>query len=149
MHSMSTVLKLKMLDSEIEVPRRAHPTDAGLDLRTTHDLDIAPGERANAHLGVAIALEDGYMGFLQPRSGLAMKQGLSIVNTPGLIDSHYRGELIAILLNTDKERTIHLKRGDRVAQLVVVPQPEVDIQYVADLDVTDRDVDGYGSSGID
>ncbi len=112
-------LNIKRLDPTVELPKYAHPTDAGLDLRSNEDCVLKPFERRLVSTGLAIALPDGYAGFVQPRSGLAIKQGLSIVNTPGLIDAHYRGELKVILINLDPSNNIQINKGDRIAQLVI------------------------------
>lgn len=139
---------IKRLDPNVELPRYAHPSDAGLDLRSNESCDLAPFERRLVSTGLAIALPDGYAGFVQPRSGLAIKQGLSILNTPGLIDAHYRGELKIILVNLDPHQTIHIDRGDRIAQLVIQEVPTVTLVEVDDLDQTDRGCGGFGSSGV-
>lgn len=139
---------IKRLDPNVELPRYAHPSDAGLDLRSNESYDLAPFERRLVSTGLAIALPDGYAGFVQPRSGLAIKQGLSILNTPGLIDAHYRGELKIILVNLDPHQTIHIDRGDRIAQLVIQEVPTVTLVEVDDLDQTDRGCGGFGSSGV-
>ena len=140
-------LPIKRLDPTVELPSYAYPGDAGLDIRSSEDVELAPLERRLIHTGLAIALPDGYAGFMQPRSGLAIKEGLSIVNTPGLIDAHYRGELMIIAINTDKENTIHIKRGDRIAQLVIQRVPAVELVEVDELDKTERGEGGFGSSG--
>lgn len=141
-------VKIKRLDSEVVLPTYAHSGDAGLDLRSNVDVDIAPFERVLIPTGLAIAIPEGYAGFVQPRSGLALKQGFSIVNTPGLIDAHYRGELKVIAINTDKYETIHIAKGDRVAQLVIQEVPIVNLIAVDELDQTDRGEGGFGSSGV-
>lgn len=141
-------VSIKRLDPSVELPRYAHPTDAGLDLRTNESFDLAPYERKLVSTGLAIALPDGYAGFVQPRSGLAIKNGLSIVNTPGLIDAHYRGELKIVLINLDPNETIHIERGERIAQLVIQEVPAVDLIEVDELDETDRGAGGFGSSGV-
>lgn len=145
--SKEVVLRLKKLDQELPTPKYANPGDAGLDLYSAEDVTLQPGERAMVATGIAIALEPGFAGFVQPRSGLAAKQGLSIVNTPGLIDSGYRGEIKVIALNTDSANAIEIKRGDRVAQLVIQEVPLVQILEVAELDDTERSTSGFGSSG--
>ena len=109
---------------------------------------LKPFERRLVSTGLAIALPDGYAGFVQPRSGLAIKQGLSIVNTPGLIDAHYRGELKVILINLDSTNDIHINKGDRIAQLVIQEVPTVNLVEVEELDETDRGNGGFGSSGV-
>lgn len=139
---------IKRLDPTVELPRYAHPTDAGLDLRANETVDLAPFERRLVSTGLAIGLPNGYAGFVQPRSGLAIKQGLSIVNTPGLIDAHYRGELKVILINLDPNNTVHIERGDRIAQLVIQEVPTVKLIEVDELDETDRGSSGFGSSGV-
>ena len=141
-------VSIKRLDPSVELPRYAHPTDAGLDLRANETFDLAPFERKLVSTGLAIALPDGYAGFVQPRSGLSIKQGLSIVNTPGLIDAHYRGELKIILINLDSHETIHIERGERIAQLVIQEVPTVNLVEVDELDETDRGAGGFGSSGV-
>ncbi len=145
--SKQTVLKLKKLDAELPTPKYANPGDAGLDLYSREDVVLKPGERRIIGTGIAIAIEPGFAGFVQPRSGFAAKQGFSIVNTPGLIDSGYRGEIGVIGLNTDPEIDIEIKRGDRIAQLVIQEVPEVTIEEVEELDDTVRSSGGFGSSG--
>lgn len=142
-----TVLKLKKLDADLPTPKYANPGDAGLDLYSREDVVLKPGERRIIGTGIAIAIEPGFAGFVQPRSGFAAKQGFSIVNTPGLIDSGYRGEIGVIGLNTDPENVIEIKRGDRIAQLVIQEVPEVTIEEVDELDDTVRSSGGFGSSG--
>src|SRR5215475_371492 len=110
---------IRRLDPGLPLPARAHPGDAGVDLYAASDIDLAPGERAVVPTGIAIALPDGYAGFVHPRSGLAAKHGVTLVNAPGTIDSGYRGEIKVILLNTDPAQAVSLRRGDRIAQLVV------------------------------
>ena len=123
-------VNIKRLDPTVELPKYAHPTDAGLDLRSNEDCILKPFERRLVSTGLAIALPDGYAGFVQPRSGLAIKQGLSIVNTPGLIDAHYRGELKVILINLDPTNNIQINKGDRIAQLVIQEVPTVNLVEV-------------------
>ncbi len=125
-------VNIKRLDPTVELPKYAHPTDAGLDLRSNEDCVLKPFERRLVSTGLAIALPDGYAGFVQPRSGLAIKQGLSIVNTPGLIDAHYRGELKVILINLDPSNNIQINKGDRIAQLVIQEVPTVNLIEVED-----------------
>ena len=119
-----------------------------MDLRSNEDCVLKPFERRLVSTGLAIALPDGYAGFVQPRSGLAIKQGLSIVNTPGLIDAHYRGELKVILINLDPSNNIQINKGDRIAQLVIQEAPTVNLIEVDELDKTDRGNGGFGSSGV-
>lgn len=141
-------VNIKRLDPTVELPKYAHPTDAGLDLRANEACTLKPFERRLVSTGLAIALPDGYAGFVQPRSGLAIKQGLSIVNTPGLIDAHYRGELKVILINLDPTNNIQINKGDRIAQLVIQEVPTVNLVEVEELDKTDRGAGGFGSSGV-
>ncbi len=141
-------VKIKRLDPELPLPRYANPGDAGLDLYSAQDVTIEPGRRVMIPTGVAIALPQGYAGFVQPRSGLAAKKGLSIVNTPGLVDSGYRGELKVIAINSDAEEPIVISRGERVAQLVVQRVPSVELVEVDELDQTERGEGGFGSTGL-
>lgn len=141
-------MKIKVLDNGIPKPSYAKPGDAGLDLRSTIDVVIEPGCRVLIPTGVSVAIPEGYAGFVQPRSGLALKHGLTIVNTPGLIDSGYRGELGVIALNTDKSDFFVVNRGDRIAQLVIQAVPVVNLIEVEELDETERGGTGFGSSGL-
>ena len=129
------------------MPERAYAGDAGLDLSACERVELAPGERALVPTGLAVAIPEGHAGFVQPRSGLAAKHGISMVNTPGLIDSGYRGELLVNLLNTDRRETFVVEPGMRIAQLVVVPIPELAVTEVDELPASDRAVRGFGSSG--
>lgn len=140
-------MPIKILDSGIPAPCYAKPGDAGLDLRSAVDAVVGPGQRALIPTGVAVAIPEGYAGFVQPRSGLALKHGITIVNTPGLIDSGYRGELGVVLLNTDSKEVFVVNRGDRIAQLVIQAVPVVELVEVEELDETDRGGTGFGSSG--
>lgn len=141
-------VNIKRLDNNVELPRYAYPGDAGLDLRASKAVDIKPFQRVLIPTGLAIALPDGYAGFVQPRSGMAFKQGLSIVNTPGLIDSQYRGELKIIAINLDPDEVIHIECGERVAQLVIQQVPTVKLIEVDELEDTERGIGGFGSSGV-
>ena len=129
------------------MPARAYAGDAGLDLTACERVELAPGERALVPTGLAVAIPEGHAGFVQPRSGLAAKHGISIVNTPGLVDSGYRGELLVNLLNTDPRETFVVEPGMRIAQLVVVPVPELTAVEVDELPDSHRAVRGFGSSG--
>lgn len=140
-------VSIKRLDPSVELPAYAYQGDAGLDLRANESIRLKPFERAMVSTGLAIAIPDGYAGFVQPRSGLAIKRGLSIVNTPGLIDAHYRGELKIIAINLDPEHDIMIERGERIAQLVIQEVPSVELVEVDELDATDRGNGGFGSSG--
>jgi dUTP pyrophosphatase len=128
------------------VPARAYSGDAGLDLAACERVELAPGERALVATGLAVAIPEGYAGFVQPRSGLAAKHGISIVNTPGLVDSGYRGELQVALLNTDARETFVVEPGMRIAQLVVLAVPGIDLVEVESLPASERGARGFGSS---
>ena len=141
------ILPIKRLDEEVELPSYAYEGDAGLDLRSAEDVVLKPFERRLVSTGLAIAIPDGYAGFVQPRSGLALRGGLSMANTPGLIDAHYRGELKVCAINLDPEREIHITKGERIAQLVIQKVPRVSLMEVDSLDETDRGAGGFGSSG--
>lgn len=139
---------IKLLDPELPAPAYAKPGDAGADLRSRIDFELEPGERALVPTGVAIALPEGYVGLVHPRSGLATKNGITIVNAPGTVDSGYRGELMVTLLNTDKTKSFHVQRGDRIAQLVIQKYEHATFTIVDELDQTERGSSGFGSSGI-
>jgi dUTP pyrophosphatase len=128
------------------MPGRAYAGDAGLDLSACERVELGPGERAMVSTGLAVAIPEGYAGFVQPRSGLAAKYGISIVNTPGLVDSGYRGELLVNLLNTDGRDTFVVEPGMRIAQLVIVRVPAVELVEVDELPESERGVSGFGSS---
>jgi dUTP pyrophosphatase len=138
---------LTRLDPELPVPTYARAGDAGVDLRCTGDVVLAPGERAVVGTGVAIALPPGYAGFVHPRSGLAARAGLSVVNAPGTVDSGYRGEILVCLINHDPRAEVHLRRGDRIAQLVVQRVEQVRFVEVPDLPGSERGAGGHGSTG--
>lgn len=139
-------LQVARLRPEAVLPARAYAGDAGLDLATCERIVLAPGQRAVVPTGIAVAVPDGYAAFVQPRSGLAARNGLAIVNSPGLIDSGYRGEVKVVLLNTDPRQTFVAEAGECIAQLVVLPVPEVDLVEVAELPASERGVRGFGSS---
>ena len=141
-------LPIKRLDDSVELPTYAYEGDAGLDLRASESVVLRPFERRLIGTGLAVAIPDGYAGFVQPRSGLALKHGLSMAITPGLVDAHYRGELKVCAINLDPNNDIHISRGDRIAQLVIQRVPVVDLVEVKELDVTDRGIGGFGSSGV-
>jgi dUTP pyrophosphatase len=128
------------------LPARAYSGDAGFDLAACERVVLDPGERALVPTGVAVAIPEGYAGFVQPRSGLAVKHGISIVNTPGLVDSGYRGELKVALLNTDTREPFIVEPGMRIAQLVVMPVPELELVEVDELPESERGVRGFGST---
>ncbi|HEX9379953.1 MAG TPA: dUTP diphosphatase [Gaiellaceae bacterium] len=140
-------LPIQRLRDEAVVPERAYEGDAGLDLAACELVELAPGERAIVGTGLAVAIPEGYAGFVQPRSGLADRHGISIVNAPGLIDSGYRGELKVILLNTDRSKPFVVEPGMRIAQLVVLAVPELELLELDELPATERGVRGHGSSG--
>ncbi|OFO36143.1 deoxyuridine 5'-triphosphate nucleotidohydrolase [Corynebacterium sp. HMSC075D04] len=140
-------IAVKRLDPDLPLPHRAHPEDAGADLYSAEDVMLQPGERALIGTGIAIALPVGTVGLIHPRSGLAAKQGLSIVNTPGTVDAGYRGELKVCLINTDRSEPIVITRGMRIAQLVVQRVELASFQEVDELDETVRGAGGYGSTG--
>ena len=144
----TVTVPIKRLDPTVDLPQYAYAGDAGLDLRASEDVTLAPFERRLIPTGLAIAIPEGYAGFVQPRSGLALKQGLSMANTPGLIDAHYRGELKICAINLDPKTDIVIKRGDRIAQLVIQQVPVVELVEVDELDETDRGAGGFGSSGV-
>ncbi|CAB4367924.1 MAG: dUTP diphosphatase [Actinobacteria bacterium] len=140
-------IQIKRLDADLPLPQLAHVGDAGLDIYSAIDMVLAPnGGRALIPTGIAISIPIGYAGFVLPRSGLALKHGISVVNAPGLIDSHYRGEIKVVLLNTDQNRPYHVYRGDRIAQLVIQRVEEVTWTEVDSLDDNDRG-GGFGHSG--
>jgi dUTP diphosphatase len=139
-------LPVRRLRDNAVVPERAYGGDAGLDLVACDRVELAPGERALVGTGLAVAIPEGYAGFVQPRSGLAAKSGITIVNTPGLVDSGYRGELKVVLLNTDREEPFVVEPGMRIAQLVVLPVPPVSLLEVDELPESERGVRGFGSS---
>jgi dUTP pyrophosphatase len=141
-------LPIQRLRDDAVVPTRAYAGDAGLDLASCERVELGPGERATVATGLAVAIPDGYAGFVQPRSGLASRHGITIVNTPGLVDSGYRGELKVILLNTDATEVFVVEPGMRIAQLVVMQVPEIDPIEVDELPESERGGRGFGSSAV-
>jgi dUTP pyrophosphatase len=139
-------LAIQRLREGAVVPERAYSGDAGLDLAACERVELGPGERAVVCTGLAVAIPEGYAGFVQPRSGLAARHGLSVVNSPGLVDSGYRGELRVVLLNTDLAERFVIEPGMRIAQLVVLPVPELEVLEVDELPASERGVRGFGSS---
>jgi dUTP pyrophosphatase len=139
-------LPIQRLREDAVVPARAYSGDAGFDLAACEHVELGPGERAVVGTGLAVAIPDGYAGFVQPRSGLAARNGVTVVNTPGLIDSGYRGEVQVILLNTDKAESFVVEPGMRIAQLVVMPVPELELVESDELPESERGVRGFGSS---
>ena len=144
----SLQIDITKLRDDAVVPGYAYPGDAGVDLRAIEAVTLAPFERALVPTGLAIAIPEGYAGFVQPRSGLAIKQGVTVLNTPGLIDSHYRGELKVALINLDANSTFEVHPGDRIAQLVIQKVENVSWHLVEKLDETERGAGGFGSSGV-
>ncbi len=138
---------IQRIDPDFELPGYAHPGDAGLDLVTTVDAVLAPGERVLLPTGIAIALPEGYAAFVHPRSGLAVRYGVSLVNAPGTIDAGYRGEISVSLINLDPRDPVTLRRGDRIAQLVIQRVEHAVLHEVAQLPGSDRAEGGFGSSG--
>jgi dUTP pyrophosphatase len=135
-------------NSMAPIPAYSREGDAGMDLRASCDVSLAPGSRAAVPCGFAMAIPAGFCGLVLPRSGLALKHGVTVLNTPGLIDSNYRGEVQVILYNSDKDTTFDVKTGDRIAQLVIIEAPHVDFHNVPELNSTNRGAQGFGSSGI-
>lgn len=142
-----TELPFIRVDPEAVLPERAHPGDAGLDLRSAVDVEVGPGERAMVPTGIAVAIPDGYAGFVLPRSGLASAHGLTMANAPGLIDAGYRGEVICAVVNLDRNEPVKIARGDRIAQLVLVAVPDLDPVWVEELPSSTRGEGGFGSTG--
>jgi dUTP pyrophosphatase len=139
-------LPIVRLREDATIPERSYAGDAGLDLSTCEPLRLGPGERAVVPTGLAVAIPEGFAGFVQPRSGLAARHGVTVVNSPGLIDSGYRGEIRVVLLNTDPEHAFVAEAGERIAQLVVLPVPEVELVELEELPESERGVRGFGST---
>lgn len=146
-HPTDLAIAVRRLDPDVPLPSYAHPGDAGADLTTTVDITLAPGERGLVPTGLAVALPQGYVALIHPRSGLAARHGLSIVNTPGTVDAGYRGEIKVLLINHDPVESITLRRGDRVAQLVIQRFERAQFTEVDDLPDSVRGAGGYGSTG--
>lgn len=140
-------LRVRRLDESALLPTRAYPGDAGLDLYALEEVVLGPGERASIGTGIALEIPDGQAGLVLPRSGLAARHGISLVNAPGLIDAGYRGEIRVLLLNTDRETPFALSRGERIAQLVLVRIETPDVVEVEELELSERGAGGFGSSG--
>ncbi|KUM30723.1 dUTP diphosphatase [Glutamicibacter mishrai] len=140
-------IAIKMLDSDLPVPSYAHPSDAGADLHAREGLVLEPGERALVRTGIALAIPHGYVGLVHPRSGLATKHGITVVNAPGTVDAGYRGEIMVTLLNTDKREAFSINRGDRIAQLVIQKVEQAAFTQVDSLEETARGAGGFGSTG--
>jgi dUTP pyrophosphatase len=140
-------LRVRRLDPRAKLPTRAHPGDAGLDLYALEAATLGPGERASVATGIAVQVPAGQAGLVLPRSGLALRNGIALVNAPGLIDTGYRGELRVLLLNTDRSAAFALSAGDRIAQLVLIKVEAPEALEVHELDDSERGVGGFGSSG--
>ena len=141
-------VEFKRLDPAVQLPRRARDGDAGLDLAANEAVKVGPGERAMVGTGLAVAIPPGHAGLVLPRSGLASRQGLTLANSPGLIDAGYRGEITIALVNLDPGQAVEVRRGDRIAQLVVVPFAQADPVEVAELPESARGQGGFGSTGV-
>ena len=144
----SVPVPIKQTDASLDLPTYAYPGDAGLDLRSAEDAVLEPFERKAISCGISLAIPRGYAGFVVPRSGLALKHGISIVNAPGLIDSDYRGDIKVILVNLDAHEPFTISRGDRIAQLVIMAVPSVELIESSELSKTERGKGGFGSSGV-
>ena len=140
-------LQIKRLDPDLPIPAYARPGDAGLDLLAAEDATLQPGERSAVPTGIAIALPDGYAAFVQARSGRALKEGLGVANGPGLIDSGYRGEVKVIVVNLDPSSPIDIRRGEKIAQLVIQRVETAEIEVVDELPESERGAGGFGSTG--
>lgn len=141
------VVPLRRLDPDLPLPAYAHPGDAGADLVAAEETELAPGARAAVRTGVAVAIPEGYVGLVHPRSGLAARLGVTVLNAPGTVDAGYRGEILVILINHDHSSTVKISRGDRIAQLVVQRVERAAFQVVDELDDTARGAGGHGSTG--
>ena len=144
---MAVVLEVVRLDPSVALPAYAHAGDAGLDLASAADVRLGPGQRVAVPTGLAVAVPDGWVGLVHPRSGLARRVGVTVANAPGTIDAGYRGELQVLLINLGSE-PVELRRGDRIAQLLLQPVGRARVVEVAELDTTDRGEGGFGSTGI-
>jgi dUTP pyrophosphatase len=140
-------IPLRRLDPDLPLPSYAHPGDAGADLVAAEDVELLPGARAAVRTGVALAIPEGYVGLVHPRSGLAARLGVTVLNAPGTVDAGYRGEILVILVNHDRVNTVKISRGDRIAQLVVQRVERAVFQVVDELDDTVRGAGGHGSTG--
>jgi dUTP pyrophosphatase len=140
-------LRFKRLDPQIPLPQRSHAGDAGLDLRSAVDVLVGPGERAMVPTRLSVAIPEGHAGLVLPRSGLASRHGLTMANAPGLIDAGYRGEIICAVVNLDRDQAVQIRRGDRIAQLVVVAVPDMSPSFVEELPPSSRGGGGFGSTG--
>jgi dUTP pyrophosphatase len=142
-----TTLRIRRLHERARVPSQAYPGDAGLDLHAIETAVLAPGERASIRTGIALEIPEGQAALVLPRSGLAARHGIALVNAPGLIDAGYRGEIRVLLLNTDRREPFEVSQGDRIAQLVLVRVEAPEIEELEELAVSERGAGGFGSSG--
>jgi len=140
-------IKIKLLDKSLPLPKYAHKGDAGLDLYSAVEVVVKPYERKLVPTGIKIAIPEGYAGFVQPKSGLAIKHGIALVNSPGLIDSGYRGEISAIIINLDRDSDFTVKKGDKICQLVIKKIEQAELTETDCLDVSGRGEGGFGSTG--
>jgi dUTP pyrophosphatase len=140
-------MEIKRLDESVPLPTYATGGDAGLDLCAAEEVTLKPGERAVVGTGIAIAIPKGFAGFVHARSGRALREGLALVNAPGLIDSGYRGEIKVVVVNLDNSEALEIKRGEKIAQLVVQPVEQVDLEVVEELPASPRGAGGFGSTG--
>ena len=140
-------ISIKKLDKRAVIPEYSREGDAALDLKSISSYEIKPGERNLVSIGIAIAIPDGYCGLVLPRSGNAIKHGITLPNAPGLVDSNYRGEIKVPLINHDKEESFEINEGDRIAQLLIIECPKISFSEVSNLDDTNRGTSGFGSSG--
>jgi len=147
MSEPSLQIAIKLLDDGLPIPGYAHHGDAGADLRAREAVQLAPGQRALIPTGIALAIPHGYVGLVHPRSGLAAKHGITVLNAPGTVDAGYRGEIMVTLLNTDPHATFEVQRGDRIAQLVIQKVEQAQFTVVDSLDETVRGAAGFGSTG--
>ncbi|WP_372338978.1 dUTP diphosphatase [Actinoplanes sp. RD1] len=140
-------IQVRLLDPDLPVPAYAHPGDAGADLYAAEGVELAPGERRPVRTGLAVALPEGYVGLVHPRSGLAARLGVTVLNAPGTVDAGYRGEILVMLINHDRANTVKISRGDRIAQLVVQRVERAVFHVVDELPETSRGAGGHGSTG--
>jgi dUTP pyrophosphatase len=141
-------IKIKLLDNSLKLPKYAHKGDAGLDLYSAIDCVLMPYERKLVPTGIKVEIPSGYAGFVQPRSGLAIKHGIALVNSPGLIDSGYRGEISIIMINLDKSNEFNIKKGDKICQLVIQRIEEAELIEIENIENSDRGEGGFGSTGL-
>jgi dUTP pyrophosphatase len=141
------VIPIRLLEKDLPLPAYAHPGDAGADLVAAEAVELAPGQRAKVRTGIAVAIPEGYVGLVHPRSGLAARLGVTVLNAPGTVDAGYRGEILVILVNHDPAGTVKISRGDRIAQLVVQRVERASFHVVDELDDTSRGAGGHGSTG--